>query len=272
MPTYYRRRRRYPYRYRGRYSRSGAKRKTRFGTKARKTYRKKAYRLVPYTRKWIPTTLTPSKKIVRIVWTARVVWNVPAGGNILMDTYGANTPFDPSQTGGAPGADMQPVGWDQLALAYGRYTPVSSKITWQLCDMSSDVGSCMFQCYLSYSSTLKGITDIIQATGEPLKKSRLKVFGNPERYSVNFRGGKLTYSAKKFWNVSDLFNQGIGGNPHLQSASTGNDITANGKAYYHLCLQAINPAIDLTDIFGIVKISYIVIFHDWLEHEDQAEA
>lgn len=206
------------------------------------------------------------------MWTGRVSWNPGAGGVILMDNYGANTPFDPTQTGGAPAAGMQPVGWDEAAAAYGRYIPISSRITWKLADMSSDVGSVMFQCFLSDSSTMKGITELTQATGEPLKKSRLKMFGNPERYSVNFRGGTLTYSAKKFWGISDLILRGAGTNPYLQAEAVTNDLSANGKAYYHLCIQAVNPTVDITDITGIVSVDYVVYFFNNLEHQDAAES
>lgn len=192
---------------------------------------------------------------------------------MLLTNYGANTPYDPTQAGGAPAAGNQPVGWDTWTSLYGRYTPVSSKISIRLADMSSDVGSVEFCIALTDSSTLKGITEISQLVGEPIKKSKRKMFGNPERYTANFNGASLTYSAKTFWNVSDLFINGASTqNAAGQVADVDSDIAVNYKAYYHFCLQAVNPAVDITAINGIVRIDYMVLFYQSPEHEDAAES
>lgn len=66
----------------------------------------------------------PVRKKLRLKYVQRITINPGASGGAVLNNFRANSLFDPDRTG----TGHQPIGFDEWAVFYNRYTVVSSKI------------------------------------------------------------------------------------------------------------------------------------------------
>lgn len=217
--------------------------------KKKRTYRKR--RANP--RK--PLSGFPSKKLVKLRYTDQTITvDAPIGGH-GSHVFRANSVFDPDYTS----LGHQPMGFDQWANIYTRYTVVGAKMTVRYTPIaaSNNVPGYMGTTLGTTADPLAGFSSINNILESKLT-GKYMVVGSIYSPAISSRGDGYPavsryFSAKKFFgkvNVQD-------GN------STSALVTTNPSdtAYFSVWVASIdanNPA----SVSMTVSIDYIVLFHE----------
>lgn len=186
-------------------------------------------------------TAFPKNRIVKLRYVENVTLD-PGAVAFAEFAYRANSIFDPNLTGGG----HQPMGRDQWATFYRRYTVIGSKI--------------QVQCVCPTASTpsIFGVTlSDLSATGHTT------VHGLMERPTTSWRfmststavqpkHASCKFSAKKFFNLANIKDN---------QDRVGADFTADPsvEAYFHCFLGAHDATTNLPLHYFTIKITYIVL-------------
>lgn len=229
----------------------------------RKNFKKKnKKRTYPrrYRKKYIPRRLTlsgfPTSKMVKLRYVADGI-SLNAGAAITSShVFRANSVYDPdySTTG------HQPMGFDQWALIYNKYTVVGSKITVKFTPTTTNnitpgyLGVCLGTSPTALSS-YTSIDNILESklVGTNVKTVGQLYFSNTNSDTYNFPTVKKHFSAKKFFGVKNI------GDGSSYSAITS---TNPAQDAYYTVWHAATAGNDPGQIYVQVMIDYITLFKE----------
>lgn len=199
----------------------------------RKTYKKKAAmpgRTMPGF---------PINKIVKMRYVTCVRLD-PAAGASALHRFRANSIFDPDETG----VGHQPLGHDQWAQFYNHYTVVGAKISAKFTAQAADQTSAICACYLSDDPFTP--TTAIETIEQGLAKWKTGNLSTNGQSSLNVVN---TYSAKKFFNLSDVKDNVTRVGAYFENNPA-------DQALFTLYYAALNALDDLSAVEVLVTIDY----------------
>lgn len=221
---------------------AGGKRK-KTGKNVKRTYRKKRrdnYRLVTM---YAPSGC-PTQNIVKMRYVENISISSPLGVMGLF-VFRANSIFDPNLTG----TGHQPMGHDQMAALYQRYSVLGSKLHATI--------------YLNTNGATNENTST--AVGVHLSKESGTIYTVYRNYIEANKGSwalltknrdvkelTSTFSAKKYFDVQDVKDNGT------QHAGVGANPVR--EAFYKIFAQTVTS--DNSTVYATVVIDYIVQFSD----------
>lgn len=195
----------------------------------------------------------PSRKLVKLRYVDTGLVLDAASGSMAQDIYRANSVFDPYQ----PIGGHQPMGFDQWALIYNKYTVLGAKMTMEYSPLStSNVVPGRMGILLSSDTTgVSHYTSINNLLESKLTGSNYKEIGATiNMYSGNRVKVSKTFSAKKFFGKVNV----------IDGSANSADVTANpgNEAFFIPWVSAIASAQDPGALNFTIRIDYIVMFHD----------
>lgn len=198
------------------------------------------------------TSLAPLRTKVRYVDTVSI--NPGAAGALAYATWNANSIYDPYTTG----VGHQPLGRDQLAAIYSRYTVLGSRFKFRT--FPSD--NAHVQDIVAYGAMLSETSSIAASTFTTLIEQG-SVFDVARADSVTYGGQGLppnvsvTYDPRKFFGVKDP----------QDDDGMGADIGASPSrpAFFQAWIQLIYNADDIAGCVSLVEIDYEVL---WSQPEE----
>lgn len=199
-------------------------------------------------RNYLPLSGFPQRKMVKLRYAEVFALN-PAASSVATYVFRANSVYDPNFTV----TGHQPLGFDQWAAIYNRYTVLGSKITLSPSPADlTNVYPVQYGVILSDDSA-----DIASLTSTEILEGkygsdRPKQIGTDLLTPKNPRAVKK-FSAKKFFGTKDV----------LGGAAYGASVTANPSqdAYFHCYSQSIGST-DGASLNFTAIVDYIVMFHN----------
>jgi len=181
-----------------------------------------------------------------------LVLDAPSGG-IAQDIYRANSVFDPYQ----PTGGHQPMGFDQWATIYNKYTVVGSRATLKYSPLSiTNVTQGRMGILLSSDTAgTASFTSVNNLLESKLVGKNWKEIGSTvTMYSKNDAMVAKNFSAKRFFGKVNV--QDGSANTALVTTNPGNE------AYYIPWTSCIASGQDPGALNFTITIDYIVIFSD----------
>ncbi len=200
-------------------------------------------------RRRLPLGGVPNKKVVRLRYVETFSLN-PAAGSISVQTFRANGPHDPNQTG----TGHQPSNYDIFAAQYDTGTVIGSKCTFQHVPVGNTGTIPGLMCMglydkvgemiLSYATGIDGLLE------QPMVVSSKSIVGTGNDKRVP----KLTkyFSHKKFFGTKS-----VGTTPYVFTPDTN---SPSDQAYFECAFASPNNAIDPPSTTFRVTIDYIILF------------
>lgn len=218
--------------------------------KKKRTYRRRRRQARP--RKSLPLSGFPSKKLVKLRYVDTGLILDAGVGLIAQDIYRANSVFDPYQ----PAGGHQPMGFDQWALIYNKYTVISAKMTMKYATLSvTNLTPGRFGILLS--SVTAGTTDFTsinsllesKLTGMNVKQCGAFTYGTQRQPQVS-----KSFNAKRFFGKKDVVDGSA--NSALVNTNPGNE------AYFIPWVSAVNNTQNPGAMNFDIYIDYVVQFSD----------
>lgn len=212
-----------------------ARLRRRFKRRSRR-YGRRRFRRASLSNTVPPTKLVKFKAVCRGYITG-------ATGAIAVQTFEANSLADPTGTIGAG----LPLGLDQWASFYNRYTVVGSKIDVDV-HQTTDLGAGVVILNLREPST--ALTNIEHYAESPHTVKRIMTSDiDRDRLTMN-------YSMKKFYRVNKV----LDAEDQAATLNDGAPTTPNRMCYYHLACQDCSGTQSVTVEF-VATITYVVLLH-----------
>lgn len=227
-----------------------AKKSARRPYRRRRTYRRR--RMVS-ARRYPVLSGFPSRKLVKLRYVDTGVNLDPGVGNIAQVVYRANSVYDPYQTG----VGHQPMGFDQWAAIYNKYTVLGAKMTMTFTPLSTSnsIPGRMGILLSSDTAGTSAFTSINNLLESKLVGMNVKTYGLVEnigdkRYATSVK----KFSAKKFFGKVNV----------VDGSANSADVTGNpgNEAYFIPWAAAQANAQDPAVATFTITIDYITLFHD----------
>lgn len=206
-------------------------------------------------RQFIPRTITPDSKMVRLRYSETFQLN-PASGATAMAHIKANDLYAPSTLTGA----HQPLGFDQIMQLYERFCVVGSKI------------SCAFQVNQTTATAIVGVavrnsdtdesvqdTTAVQTNEGLLERNRTKwTYASTQLAGAPVARVQQKFGTKKFFHVSTINSNA--GNQRDEGTLWGTDSASpTTLAYYNIFAAAFADTQDISASVRIV-VEYTAVF------------
>ncbi len=195
----------------------------------------------------------PKSQVVKLRYVDTGLTLDPGVGLISEYVYRANSVFDPDFTG----VGHQPMGFDEWANIYNRYTVLGSRITvYNTPATTTNVTPGYFGVVLSANSTpIASYTSIDNLLESKLAGKNWRTAGSTLTQTTrgNSQVVSKNFSAKNFFGVTDV-NDGTG----LSSVIGGNPTEHAHFGIYAASIDGNNPG----SLFLTVMIDYIVQFRE----------
>lgn len=195
----------------------------------------------------------PKQRTIKMRYSGLGTLVNPADGTIVLKQFRANGIFDPDYTG----TGHQPMGYDQWKSYYNHYVVLGSRISVRIIPSQDSAGySAAVGMYLSDNFTL------------PYTEYTAFIEANKGSYTIcngastNIKALHTNYSAKKFFNVTDV-------KDNLDRLGSAQNADPTEAAVYNLWYQAADLSTGPTNLQYIVTIDYIV---SWSEPQDLAQS
>lgn len=160
----------------------------------------------------LPTGITTRVKYAE--WLDLTMGNGVSGTTPAIFAFSTNSIQDPNVTG----AGHQPMGHDQLAALYGRYTVLGSKIKIHAHNASTSTGA-IIGCFVTNSSTLgaQSVANLIEEKASKVSNKVLSLLtgGHPTSYLTDT--WSLRKEIKGAKGVGDVYSAAIGSSPSVQN-------------------------------------------------------
>lgn len=226
---------------------------------SRKYARRRRRRRRPYSRRRrysrVPRPVLsgfPTKKLVKLRYVdTGINLDAPAGG-MAYTVYRANSVYDPYQlTGG-----HQPMGYDQWAEIYNKYTVIGSKCT-MIFHPTAASNLTPGRFGLMISSDTAGTshyTTINNLLESKLVGSNHRMFGPYDSSAISKSSVVKTFSPRRFFGKADV----VDGSANTAAVTT----NPGNEAYYIPWVASIASGQDPSVATFTVQIDYIVQFSD----------
>ena len=200
--------------------------------------RRKAY--IPRS----PTLGLPIRKFVKMRYVQNIVLDVGVAGIIAKYVFRANSLFDPNLTG----TGHQPMTFDQMSLFYNHYVVSGAKISVKAYSTqdAATVPALVGIMVNDDTTTPSNFTEVLEQ-----RKGRYSIV-NPSQKAVSVYN---TYSAKKFFNITDVKD-----NLDRIGASIGDNPTDD--AYFTIYALPMNGSTDIGAFNCVVTIDYTAHFSE----------
>lgn len=186
-------------------------------------------------------TAFPRNRIIKLRYVENVTID-PGAVAFAEFAYRANSINDPNLTGGG----HQPMGHDQWATFYRRYTVIGAKVTASCVSATSSTPSIFGVTLIDLSTT--GHTTIQGLQERPGTSWRMLQTSNNVKPSFV----QQKFSAKKFFNLANIKDN---------QDRVGSDFGSNPsvEAYFHFFTGAHDTSTNLPVHYWTIKITYIVL-------------
>lgn len=215
-----------------RYAKSKRKRNRRYGRRRARFYKK-------------PTALgLPMSKFARLRYTEAIVLDPGVGGLVSKYHFRANSLYDPNSAG----TGHQPMTFDQIATFYNHYVVTGAKMTLKAysTDPTTAVPNILGIMLNDDNTTPAEFSEVIEQ-----RKCRYTIVSPAQKVATL----TSTFSAKKFFNVSDIKD-----NYDRLGASV--DTNPTEGAFFTIFALPMNSSTDTAAFNVLVTIDYIAHFSE----------
>lgn len=189
----------------------------------------------------------PIRKLVKMRYTSFITLDPDAISPFKFASFRANSVYDPDQSSGG----HQPMSYDQWSIFYPSWSVVGSKISVKLLSTAGSVEvPCIFGVALNNATTLPSSWTQENLLEQPDVSWKLipgSGISNPLRVG-------LKYSAKKWWGINAITD-----NDELWGSTNGNPAY---QTYYNIFAAAADGGSNVSALYGIVTIDYLVLFRN----------
>jgi len=200
----------------------------------------------------IPKRLIGKTKMVSLPF-CNLIQLDPGAGTASQQIYRANSVFDPNYTSGAVGhPNHQPRGRDEMFTLYNKATVMGHKITVTACN-DGNAGAVILA--LSYNQNYSAKLDILDI----VEKDEVNYTVLGPKNAQPLKTINRNFSTTKFFDKKDLVDE----EDFTETSTTGPAL--NSTAYCHLHCAALDYSTDSSAVSALVRIDYLVMFHDPIE-------
>ncbi len=206
-------------------------------------------------RRFIPRTITPDSKLIKLRYAFTTQMNPSSGGTAMLNVK-ANDLYQPSTGTGA----HQPMGFDQIMQLYERFCVVGSKISVAFMTNQSE-RSAIVGIALRNSTTAESVQDNTagQTNEGLLERNRTKwTYTAPQAQGASIARVSQKFGLKKFFHLRSI-NDNVGNARDEGSAWGLANASPTQLAFYNIFAAAFSDYHDI-DLTVRVVVEYTAVF------------